>query len=523
MIGRRILQKISWSSGARWLWLSPYASQAMIPALVASELDPPFQRFSSSRIAFSTSALLSFRSAANRIYFNSPYTGKGFCFSSHALAELPAGGIVDVPLAQTGEGIAECELLKWFVKEGDQIEEFQPICEVQSDKATIEITSRYKGKVAQILYVPSDIVKVGETLLKIVVEEAQVPNLTSDVPENPTPTHDGMEKAVSLDSEPRKNNIGGVLSTPAVRHLAKKYGVDIYDILGTGEDGRVLKEDVLKYAVHKGIIKDPSASLTTADGGRQFLEGEEDHPHVSAEVGWNYGYEDKTVCLRGFQRSMVKSMSMAAQVPHFHFVDEINCDALVKLKASFQNNNSDPDVKHTFLPSLIKSLSMALSKYPLMNSCFNESSLEVILKGSHNIGIAMATPYGLVVPNIKNVQSLSILEITKELSRLQQLALGNKLNPVDICGGTITLSNIGAIGGKFGSPLLNLPEVSIIAIGRIQKVPQFADDGSIYPASIMTVNIGADHRVLDGATVARFCSEWKQFIEKPELFMLHMK
>ncbi|KAF8017470.1 hypothetical protein BT93_H2595 [Corymbia citriodora subsp. variegata] len=220
---------------------------------------------------------------------------------------------------------------------------------------------------------------------------------------------------------------------------------------------------------------------------------------------------------------MVKSMSMAAKVPHFHYVEEMNCDALVELKASFQDNNTDPDVKYTFLPLLIKSLSMALSKYPIMNSCFNEESIEVILKGSHNIGIAMATPNGLVVPNIKNVHSLSILEITKELSRLQQFALNNKLNPEDISGGTITLSNIGAIGGKFGSPLLNLPEVAIIAIGRIQKAPKFADDGDVYPVSIMTVNVGADHRVLDGATVARFCNEWKQYVEKPELLMLQMR
>ncbi|KAB1213957.1 Lipoamide acyltransferase component of branched-chain alpha-keto acid dehydrogenase complex, mitochondrial [Morella rubra] len=456
------------------------------------------------------------------VSFNCPHSLKIFCFSSHALADLPLGGIVDVPLAQTGEGIAECELLKWFVQEGDQIEEFQPICEVQSDKATIEITSRYKGRVAQILYVPGDIVKVGETLLQIVVEEAQVPTLTAVVSDNPSPTDDGFEKAVSLGSDPRKNSIGGVLSTPAVRHLAKQHGVDINDVLGTGKDGRILKEDVLKYAVQKEIVKDPSTSLT-AGVEKQFLEGEEDQPSVSSVVGHDYEYEDKTVPLRGFQRAMVKSMSMAAKVPHFHYVDEINCDALMELKASFQDNNSDPDVKHTFLPLLIKSLSMALSKYPSMNSCFNESSLEVVLKGSHNIGIAMATPYGLVVPNIKNVQSLSILEITKELSRLQKMALGNKLDPVDIFGGTITLSNIGAIGGKFGSPLLNLPEVSIIAIGRIQKVPQFGDDGNLYPASIMTVNIGADHRVLDGATVARFCNEWKQFVEKPELLMLHMK
>lgn len=521
MICRRILIRRSWNCGPRCRPCS-YTSQAPNPVPVASsELDPPFQRLAS-RIAFSTYASVSFRPTANQIYFNSPYTVKRCWFSSHGLADLSAGGIVDVPLAQTGEGIAECELLKWFVQEGDQIEEFQPMCEVQSDKATIEITSRYKGKVAQILYVPGNIVKVGETLLKIVVEEAQVPTLTHDVSENPTLTDDSLENAKSLGSELKKNNIGGVLSTPAVRNLANQHGVDLNDVLGTGKDGRVLKEDVLKYAVQKGIIKDPYASLT-ADVGRQFVEGEEDQSHLSAEVRGDCQYEDKTVPLRGFQRTMVKSMSMAAKVPHFHYVDEINCNELLEVKKSFQDNNSDPDVKHTFLPLMIKSLSMALSKYPLMNSCFNELSLEINLKGSHNIGIAMATPYGLVVPNIKNVQSLSILEITKELSRLQQAALGNKLNPADICGGTITLSNIGAIGGKYGSPLLNLPEVSIIAIGRIQKVAQFADDGNLFPASIMTINIGADHRVLDGATVARFCNEWKQFVEKPELLMLHMK
>ena len=138
--------------------------------------------------------------------------------------------------------------------------------------------------------------QVGETLLKIVVEEAQVPTLTHDVSKNPVLTHDSLENAKSLGSELKKNNIGGVLSTPAVRNLAMQHGVDINDVLGTGKDGRVLKEDVLKYAVQKGIIKDPSASLT-ADVGRQFVEGE-DQPHLSSEVRGDCGYEDKTVLLR---------------------------------------------------------------------------------------------------------------------------------------------------------------------------------------------------------------------------------
>ncbi|XP_017437376.1 lipoamide acyltransferase component of branched-chain alpha-keto acid dehydrogenase complex, mitochondrial isoform X2 [Vigna angularis] len=418
---------------------------------------------------------------------------------------------------------------------GDYVEDFQPLCEVQSDKATIEITSRYKGKVSNILCGPGDIVKVGETLLKILVDDSVSPSVSlgdsvntkspdSDKTSVNVPVFttvvDDSDNAKLIDSDPGKGRQTGILSTPAVRSLAKQHGIDITEVCGTGKDGRVLKEDVLNFAVSKGIIKDPS-TLLHSDSVEQ-LRGAE---------GYNYNMttkscspsEDSTVPFRGFQRAMVKSMSLAAKVPHFHYVDEINCDALVELKTSFQKNNPYPDIKYTFLPILIKSLSMALSKYPFMNSCFKEDALEVVLKGSHNVGIAMATQHGLVVPNIKNVQSLSILEITKELARLQQLASNNKLTSEDICGGTITLSNIGAIGGKFGSPLVNLPEVSIIAIGKIQKVPRFADNGNVYPASLVTVNIGADHRVLDGATVARFCNEWKQLIENPELLTLYLR
>lgn len=429
--------------------------------------------------------------------------------------DVPTGRVVEVPLAQTGEGIAECELLKWFVQEGEEVEEFQRLCEVQSDKATIEITSRFKGKIIQILFTPGDIVKVGETLLKILVEEDQA-SLASECLDGGTtvnPEPSVPEEKGSLFHEASVD----VLSTPAVRNLAKQHGVDINVISGTGKDGRVLKEDVLKYVANQGI------GITTVSHGNAeeevLLTGHKlpiDAVHIK-------DYEDKIIPLRGFNRAMVKSMTLAAKVPHFYYLEELNCNALVELKAAFQNDNSDPSVKHSFLPFLIKSLSMALSKYPILNGSFLEESYEVILKGSHNIGVAMATDYGLVVPNIKRTQSLSVMEITKELSRLHQMASNNKLTSEDVNGGTITLSNIGSIGGKFGSPLLNLPEVAIIAIGRIQKLPRFAADETVYPASITNVTIGADHRVVDGATVAKFCSEWKRLVENPELLLLHLK
>ncbi|KAJ8766757.1 hypothetical protein K2173_007824 [Erythroxylum novogranatense] len=440
-------------------------------------------------------------------------------FSTQGSADVLVTGIVEVPLAQTGEGIAECELLKWYVQEGDLVEEFQPLCEVQSDKATIEITSRYKGKVAHVLYAPGDIVKVGETLLKMFVEDSLVSMETSDKQADRGSLNSDTVKESSLGFDLRKENFG-ILATPAVRNLAKQYGINLSNVPGTGIDGRIFKEDVIKYAIQIGVLKDSSGIEATYS---EVEVAAVDNKHGYASAVPVQHYEDEKIPLRGFMRTMVKTMSSAAKVPHFHYVEEIKCDALVRLKESFQNNNNDSSIKYTFLPILIKSLSMALSKYPWMNSCFNDEFLEVTLKGSHNIGIAMATPNGLVVPNIKNAQSLSILEITKEISRLQQLAVNNKLCPEDVTGGTITVSNIGAIGGKFGSPIINLPEVAIIALGRIQKVAHFADDGRVHPLPVMNISIGADHRVLDGATVARFCNEWKQFIESPDKLTLLMR
>ncbi|KAI3728107.1 hypothetical protein L6452_16736 [Arctium lappa] len=500
LLSRRILRGSSWNSGRRCLcYLTSIPSTTVVKPPTSAQ--------------FASAAPTSSKSKFDCSYkLNNCYNVKGHYFSTNALASQPVGGVVDVPLAQTGEGIAECELLKWFVQEGDQVEEYQPLCEVQSDKATIEITSRYKGIVAKVLHIPGDIVKVGETLLKLTVDDSPVP---FDVSE--TLLDSDTSNSDDLKPELRKTQKGGALATPAVRVLAKQHGLDIDDVLGTGKDGRVLKEDVLNYSVEKGIITDKPASFNPSYIGP--MSGPEEKLHEITESL----YQDKILSLRGYQRAMVKSMTAAASIPHFHYVEEINCDGLVELKAAFQKENSDPDVKFTFLPIMIKSLSMALTTHPIVNSTFNLENYEVTLKGSHNIGVAMATPAGLVVPNIKNVQSLSILEITNELSRLQKLAMANKLPPSDISGGTITLSNIGSIGGKFGSPLINVPELAIIALGRIQKVAHFRDDGTVYPVSIMTVNIAADHRVIDGANVALFCKEWKQFLEKPELLLLHMR
>ncbi|XP_076905097.1 lipoamide acyltransferase component of branched-chain alpha-keto acid dehydrogenase complex, mitochondrial-like [Bidens hawaiensis] len=495
MLARRVFQKRScWRSGN-------YARRSLPPPTAEATRVIPraVVHFSSvSRVPMKSTFDCSYKLYNNKVHY----------FATSAAVLERVDNIVDIPLAQTGEGIAECELLKWFVKEGDEVEEYQRLCEVQSDKATIEITSRYQGRVVQFLHVPGDIVKVGETLLSISVDDSQVPSNNGN---QSSPTSQPIEP-INESSEPKTTQESETLSltTPAVRNLAKQHDIDVNDVPGTGKHGRIQKEDVLNYV---SSLKNKPSVVEPTLKPEQIIQ-----PMVNESL-----YQDKTLPIRGYQRAMVKSMTAAASIPHFHFIEEIKCDELCKLKDVFQKQNSDPSVKFTFLPILIKSLSMALAKYPLLNSTFNLEKYEVNLKGSHNIGIAMATPVGLVVPNIKNVQSLSILEITKELARLQTLAKENKLNPEDIRGGTITLSNVGSIGGKSGSPLINVPEVAIIALGRTQKVACFDDDGNAYPVSSMTANIAADHRILDGATVAQFCNEWKRLIEKPELILLHTR
>lgn len=445
------------------------------------------------------------------------------------------GGIVEIPLAQTGEGIADCELIRWFVKEGDMVDEFAPVCEVQSDKASVVITSRYKGKVSQILFSPGDIVKVGETLMELMLEgSAAEVGLSKGEPNLSTEIQSIAEsKAKSVKSEDGRDH-SSVLAVPAVRALAKEHGVDLASIVGTGKDGRIMKHDVLNYVASRENVHDDIQSLNeTPLHVKQAPETSEpsvsrEYTPVPAEPSRSvFDGADTCIPIRGHRRAMAKAMTAAAAVPHFYYVEEIGVSKLTEMKRALSEGVPlEAGVKLTHLPFLIKSLSMALKKYPLMNSVVDEAVTEINVRASHNIGVAMATSFGLVVPNIKNVQRLSVLEIAAELSRLIHLANTNSLSTEDITGGTITVSNFGAIGGKFGMPILNVPEVAIVAIGRMHQIVRPNEtgfDGNEDSERVINVTWGADHRVVDGATVAHFCNEWKLLIEQPERLVLTLQ
>lgn len=297
------------------------------------------------------------------------------------------------------------------------------------------------------------------------------------------------------------------LATPAVRHSAREFGVDISQISGTGKDGRVLKEDVVTFMKCRDSGITPSLPAIPTLG--RALSTEEKRP------------------LTPIQTQMFKAMTKSLSIPHFLYSDEIHLDPLIKTRAVInQSMNNDLFVqKVTFMPFIIKAVSQALDNYPLLNSRLDLSGEipQLVMRPQHNIGIAMDTPVGLLVPNIKNVRTLSILEIAAELKRLKAAGAEGKLTPADLQGGTITVSNIGNIGGTVVAPVIVASEVAILGMGRARIVPAFDAAGTVIPKTIANLSWSADHRVVDGATLARMAAMVKAFVEEPELMLARMK
>jgi 2-oxoisovalerate dehydrogenase E2 component (dihydrolipoyl transacylase) len=400
-------------------------------------------------------------------------------------------------LPDIGEGIVECEVLEWKVKEGDMISEDQVIADVSTDKAVVEIPSMYSGRITKLYYTDGDIAKVHSPLFAIDTDE-EVLDSSESVPENPE-VNETAELKLELVRQPsqdtRENQSSKVLTTPAVRKLAREYELDLSMISGTGKNGRVLKEDVHLYLK---TLEQASAQQITAPN------------------------KDRTEAIVGVRKIMAQHMSESVStIPHFTFVDEIDVTELIQLRATLKSTYAD-QVKITLMPLLIKSLSLSLSQFPIMNSRVDNEFTELTYLGSHNIGMAVDGKNGLLVPNVKDVQKRSILEIAAEVSRLTDAARSGIINIAELRGGTITISNIGAIGGISASPIINSPEVAIVALGKIQDLPRFNSDNQIISRKIMSVSWSGDHRVIDGATIARFNNCWKAYLENPNTMLATM-
>ena len=440
-------------------------------------------------------------------------------------------------LADIGEGIAEVELIQWFVKEGEQVKAFDRICEVQSDKATVEITSKYDGKVVAVHHEEGAIVNVGSALVDIATEGgspggSSSPKSTAPIAASPSP----ITVSPNSNAAPFHNNSNGnILTTPAVRKIAKENNLNLSNVAGTGPRGRILKEDVLNFLRDGGqarssISQNAPTTLPVSAAPASASSAARPEQHFS-------NGQDEVIPIRGIKRLMVKSMQAAQQIQHLTLCEEVNMNNLVETRAELKVEAEKRGIKLSYMPFIIKAASMALEQYPMLNATVSADVTSMTYHANHNIGVAVDTPQGLVVPVIKSVQSKSILEIAQEMAKIQELASTGKLTEKDLQGGTFTLTNIGSIGGTYATPVLVAPQVAIGAFGRMQVLPRYINssgkeakpsdvakgDAEMMPTNIMNISWSADHRVVDGATVARFNNAWKGYIEHPSTMLMGMR
>ncbi len=346
------------------------------------------------------------------------------------------GKVIPFNLPDIGEGIAEVEVLKWHVKEGDTVAQFDKLLEVQSDKATVDITSRYDGVVVKLYTAVGEMAKTGKPLLDIRLAAPTSATLPSQqaaaaaaAPAPATPATPAASAAL------QDGNRG--LAAPSVRHIARQHGLSLVNMAGTGKDGRVTKEDIMKVVAGGGNGAASGSNGAAAPPARAAAAAPTPAPAPPAPRAPSAAPgglpADTRVPIRGLQRIMVKSMTAAWDVPHFGYCDEVVMDALMALRGALRPAAEAAGVpKLTFLPLLLKAASLALTQFPTLNAQLSADASELILRGPHNIGVAMDTPRGLIVPSVKGVQALSVLEIAAELARLQALAAAGKLGEAEL-------------------------------------------------------------------------------------------
>ncbi|WP_404419137.1 2-oxo acid dehydrogenase subunit E2 [Marinospirillum sp.] len=393
----------------------------------------------------------------------------------------------DFILPDIGEGIVECELVEWHIQEGDKIQEDQPVADVMTDKALVEITAMHTGTITRLYCKKGDLAKVGQPLFEIDAE--------SGTEENPESQPPKPEPAVASSSGSSEK----ALATPAVRRMARELDLDLTQVQGSGKEGRVLKEDLLPY--QKGEASQPSAPPTAVAGA-----------------------QDRSEPLKGIKAAMARQMQEAySSIPHFTYAEEVDVTELEALRRQLKPDFEQAGLRLSLMPFMMKAIALAVQQYPLLNSRVNADCTEITYLGDVNVGMAADTPLGLLVPNVKQVQQKSLKEVTAEINQLTEAARQGKLPPDSMKKGTISISNIGVIGGTVATPIINKPEVAIVALGRIQELPRFNSRGEVEARKIMQVSWSGDHRVIDGATMARFCNLWKSYLEQPGKMLVDLR
>ncbi len=416
-------------------------------------------------------------------------------------------------LPDIGEGVTEGEMVAWLVKEGDTVEADQPVAEVMTDKATVEVPAPDAGTIKKLVAQEGDVIAVGGTLLEMELgagaataapaakEETAAPAAPQAPVASPSPSGGVMITPPVADSS--------VLASPSTRRFAREVNVDINQIPGTGLAGRVTRDDVSGVMGGANSSPAPAAAPSPAT--------------VSFPVRDFATKADERVPLRGIRKKIAENLQMAKRViPHFTIMDEADVTQLVKLRTQAKKAGEKYGVKVTYLPFVVKALVATLHEYPMFNASIDDEAGEIVYKKNFNIGFAADTPNGLMVPVIKNADQKSILELSAEITDLSTRARAGKLNLDEMRGATITITNIGSVGGTYATPIINHPEVAIIGMYKMTKKPVFVDEGKFKTASVMNYTVTADHRLIDGAVAANFLKSLFEKLENPAALMIGM-
>ncbi len=428
-----------------------------------------------------------------------------------------------------GEGLDEGVIMKWLVEEGDIIKEGDNVAEVETDKVTAEIPSPRSGKVMELKYKEGDTVNVGEVLITIEMEgeEGTEPSVDSDsnevkvevdmVEEEETA---GVVGEVVVSSEvipPSAEEFAPsskasankkVLATPVARKMAKDLGIDISTVLGSGPNGRVMKEDIQKSKDEASTLKPESKAV------------EAPKKASSQPTTYEAQENEERIPLTRIRKTISERMSQSRfTIPHTTAMDEIDVTVLDEFRKKYKDMLIEEDVKLTYLPFIIKAVIVALKKFPEFNSTLDEVNEDLILKYFYNIGIATDTNRGLMVPVVKEADKLSIVELAKAVESVSSRAKENKSELHELRGGTFTITNYGSIGGHFGIPIINYPESAILGLGRVVKKPIVKDD-EIVIAKVLPVSLSYDHRTIDGASGSHFINLLKELLSDPDILLL---
>ena len=435
---------------------------------------------------------------------------------------------LEFKLPDIGEGVVEGEIVRWLVKEGDVLREDQPMVEVMTDKATVEIPTPRAGRVHKLMVDAGKLCAVGQVMIVIdtggTASPSAAPTPAAQAPVTQAAPAQAAQAQVSApvqtvsaaEAAGRK-----VLATPATRQLARNLGIDIRTVLGSGPGGRVTRDDVRRLSEKATAPAQAAPIPVQAPAAAQKPAAPAPRP-AAEPVAVAVSADDERIAFRGVRKKIAENMLRSKQsAAHFTYVEEVDVTDLVALRKRAQKRAQERGAKLSFLPFIIKAVVSGLKKYPILNATLDQQREEIVLRKQYNIGVAAATDSGLIVPVLRNADKMSLFQIASELEPLAERARTGKASRDELTGSTFTISSLGKLGGVLATPIINFPEVAILGVHKIKETPAVRD-GQIVVRQVMNLSISLDHRIVDGYEGAMFLQHVVSLLEDPTLMFMEL-